>query len=164
MTVQVDNFYHDSGLSEDTIYHYRIRAFNHNQHSHFSNVQVVQTPLIPLDQPTNLVVNPVGIDGVDLSWDDIEGVDGFEIERSLDGSTNWSLVGTVTSGSAFSDRMLERGTTYYYRIRAFDPDQFSVFSAVVSATTAMTTSMSPIEQGYVPPAPRSRTARSRRFW
>ncbi|MEJ2599931.1 MAG: fibronectin type III domain-containing protein [Anaerolineales bacterium] len=73
---------------------------------------------------------------IDLSWsDNATGEDGFYIQRSEDGS-NWSLIDTVgTDGTAYSDFTVFPGTTYYYRVRAYNLSGASAFSNTASATT-----------------------------
>ncbi|MEN8241505.1 MAG: hypothetical protein ABFS17_06270 [Chloroflexota bacterium] len=57
---------------------------------------------------------------VQISWDAVDGISDYRIQRSLDpwaGSPVWADLGTSASNS-YQDTTAVEGTTYYYRIRA----------------------------------------------
>jgi hypothetical protein len=64
----------------------------------------------------------------------------YEVERSLDGSTGWTLVHTTAAGiRGWLDHSRTANTAYHYRVRAKDPGgSYSGYSAVGTATTATT--------------------------
>ena len=76
----------------------------------------------PPTTPTNLTAAPVSSSQINLNWtasiDDVRVV-GYEVERSLDGSTGWALIGTASSTS-YPSTGLSSGTTYFYRVRGYD--------------------------------------------
>ena len=86
--------------------------------------------------PSGLTATAAGTARIDLSWSDNSGdEDGFRLERSSDGST-FSLLATLGAGAtAYSDTGLGSGTTWWYRVRAFNAGGNSAFSNVASATT-----------------------------
>jgi len=98
-----------------------------------------QEEVASLDAPTNLDATAVSETQNDLSWQDNSADESaFHIERSPDGSTGWTEIGTVGANEAsYSDTGLDCGTTYHYRVRAFrDSDgQYSGYSNVDDATT-----------------------------
>ncbi|MCD7842282.1 MAG: hypothetical protein LUG56_07420, partial [Lachnospiraceae bacterium] len=74
---------------------------------------------------------------VTLKWSKVSGAEGYMIYRSTKKSSGYSLVGTVTSGSTvkYVDTTATKGTTYYYKIRAYKSNEagaytFSSYSAV----------------------------------
>jgi hypothetical protein len=93
----------------------------------------------PPDAPTNLDATAVSKTQIDLSWQDNSADESaFHIERSPDGSTGWTEIGTVGANEvSYSDTGLDCGTTYHYRVRAFrDSDgQYSGYSNVDDAAT-----------------------------
>jgi hypothetical protein len=74
--------------------------------------------------------------GVGLSWQDRSSDEsGFEVERSQDG-VSWEQIGATGAGTVrFSDRETLSGSTYYYRVRAFNGAGYSSFSNVEQIDT-----------------------------
>jgi hypothetical protein len=87
--------------------------------------------------PTSLSASAVSHSQIDLIWmDNSDNEDGFELERSLDGSTGWTLIATLGANiTNYSDTGLSDGTTYYYRVRSFNIAGNSSYSDEASATT-----------------------------
>ena len=72
-----------------------------------------------------------------ISWSDNAGNElGFRIERSRDGSTWAQLAQLGVNVKAFTDTGLSAGTTYYYRVYAFNGSGSSSYSNVASGRTA----------------------------
>jgi len=95
---------------------------------------------------TSGVISPIDLDAtavsqtqIDLSWhDNSSDESSFHIERSADGSTGWTEIGTVAANAiTYSDSALVSGTTHYYRARAYrgSDGQYSAYSNVDGATT-----------------------------
>lgn len=86
--------------------------------------------------PTGLAA--VGGDGsVDLNWDDnIESdLAGYNVYRSLDGSSFTLLNGGLVPASTYTDSSVTNGTTYWYEVTAVDTSSNeSTMSAMVFAT------------------------------
>ena len=84
--------------------------------------------------PTGATATPAAGLAMNVSWtDNSNNETGFKIERSTDGKT-FIQVGTVGANvTNFQDTGLASGTTYYYRVCAFDQDYGnSAYSNVVS--------------------------------
>jgi hypothetical protein len=85
---------------------------------------------------TGLVATAISATQIDLSWSAAVGADGYAIERSPDGTTGWTRVGTTPSGaSAFRDTGLDASTAYYYRVLATNTAGTSSPGDVAGATT-----------------------------
>jgi PKD repeat protein/endonuclease I len=91
------------------------------------------TPPLP---PVGLVA--VGGDGqVDLDWTDNTEPDlsGYNVQRSLDGSSFTQVNGALVVGSLYTDSSVSNGTTYWYAVTAVDTSSNeSGQSAMVFAT------------------------------
>ena len=87
--------------------------------------------------PSNLAAVAVSPSQINLTWlDNASTETGFELERSLNGTTGWSQIGTPAANAAsISDTGLTAGTTYYYRLRATNPVGDSANTSTASATT-----------------------------
>jgi hypothetical protein len=79
----------------------------------------VAIPQIP-DPPRGLTATATGSSTVALTWTDASDDEtGFEVERSVQGTSAWSQVATPPAGTvALDDEGLSPGTTYVYRVRA----------------------------------------------
>jgi hypothetical protein len=90
----------------------------------------------PPAPPSELAATAVSSTQIDLTWTDNSADEyGFEIERSSD-SSPWELVDTVGADvTTYPDTGLAPGTTYYYRVRAFNGSGVSAYSDPASATT-----------------------------
>ena len=110
----------DAGLLADTLYHYRVQAFNDTEPSSFSNQAAVTTS--SLHPPSRLTATAVSSSGIDLSWQDNSiNETGFRVQRQRDGSSDWVPVGTAPANATnFSDAGLLSGTRYRYRVQAFN--------------------------------------------
>jgi hypothetical protein len=86
--------------------------------------------------PTNLAGSAASSTQVNLSWTSAAGASSYSIERSANGSTGWTQVGTSPSGTTtYQDTGLTAGTIYYYRMRAVAGNMDSAYSNTVSVTT-----------------------------
>jgi hypothetical protein len=71
-----------------------------------------------------------------LSWSDNSGNEsGFKIERSTDGLIFTQIATTGANASSYTNSGLTSGTTYHYRVRAYNGAGDSAYSNVASATS-----------------------------
>jgi hypothetical protein len=93
---------------------------------------------IPL-APTSLValLLTVTTARIQLTWiDNADNEFEFRIERSDDGGTTWAQVGAVPKNTlGFTDLGLLAGTTYFYRVAAWNGKGYSTFAGPVSRDT-----------------------------
>lgn len=141
----------DPGRTTGTTYFYRVTALFRSTSlpvggatteqvvaSAASNVVSATPGLPPLLTPTNLVATANGAAQMNLSWADSNSDEtGFRIERSADGTTGWTQVGTAAANAtSFGDSGLTAATTYYYRVIAQRNLETSAPSNIANATTA----------------------------
>jgi subtilisin family serine protease len=85
--------------------------------------------------PTNLVAAPNGPSQIDLTWDDVTGETGYELEWSVDEAI-WNALGsTLADVTTFSDTGMNCDTTFYYRVFAVNGAATSPASNTASATS-----------------------------
>jgi len=128
--------YTDAALSSGTTYYYRVAAFVDGEDVVRSDVvsatTTVDTPAAPVLFSATSSATSVG-----LAWSDVDGELGYSIERSSDGTTGWTSIGSTDQDvTSYTDAGLASGTTYYYRVVAVTSDGgSSPASGVLSATT-----------------------------
>jgi hypothetical protein len=96
----------------------------------------VATPANFVAAPTNLTATAVSGNQINLAWtDNATNETSYSIERSTDGVTWGALTTLGANSTASSDTTVVAGTTYYYRVRAFNGSTPSDYSNQASATT-----------------------------
>jgi hypothetical protein len=95
----------------------------------------MNTTAVP-QAPTGLTGAPASSTEIDLAWHDVPGAVWYEVERSADGSSDWTPIALNAAGDAsFQDTGLTPGTTWFYRVLASNLVGGSDYSEIVSATT-----------------------------
>jgi parallel beta-helix repeat protein len=118
-------------------YFYRLKAYNENYFSHWSNTEDIIVDWLP-DTPRNLTVfsNPHG-NTLNLSWDlNIIDTIKYILEYKNETMTNWQQFDPISHPiSTYNHTGLDDGVIYDYRIQARDHrDQESSFSEIISGT------------------------------
>ena len=134
------NSYYNTGLTPSTQYFYRVRAVNANGNSAYSNVADATTsapPSTPPTAPTSLTATAASSSAINIAWTDNSSDEtGFELERSANGTTGWTLITTKAANvTTHSDTGLTAETAYYYRLRAVNAAGNSSYSNTDDATT-----------------------------
>jgi fibronectin type 3 domain-containing protein len=114
-------------------YQYGVEAFDAAIAAPASNAASIITPLAA---PTGLAASLSGLT-IKLTWTDTDSsATGYNVFRSTD-NVHFCQITTLSTGSAntYTDSSTTYGTTYYYKIQAFDVVTTSTTSAVVSKAT-----------------------------
>lgn len=132
--------YVDNALSPQTIYWYRVRAFNDNGRSDPTTpveAMTFEAAVDPPAAPENLMAMPSSIAEVRLTWTDASfNEERFEIERGDVRGGPFTIVGDAPADATeFVDGGLSASTTYFYRVRAVNAAGPSAFAGPISVTT-----------------------------
>ncbi|MBI2927274.1 MAG: fibronectin type III domain-containing protein [Verrucomicrobia bacterium] len=124
----------DLTVSNGTLYFYVVSALNAGGEGPFST-QVSALPLPPPAAPENLLVSVVSSSQLDLSWTDAA-IDetGYRVSRSLDGASFTEIAVLAADSTGQADSGLAPGTTYFYRVVAFNLMGDSVPAEAVAST------------------------------
>ena len=99
----------------------------------------------PPSAPTGLIATATSSSRIDLTWSNVSAELGYRVERSLSSSSGFQDIGSTQADvTSFQDTGLAAGTTYFYRVLAFNGGGPSPYSNVANATT---------QTGAQPPPP-----------
>jgi hypothetical protein len=90
--------------------------------------------------PTPLAVVAASTASANLSWtDNATNEIGYRVERSLNGVSGWTQRGgnLAANSTSYTDTGLSQGTTYYYRVYAYNGAGNSGYSNVSSVNTGI---------------------------
>lgn len=94
----------------------------------------------PFATPSGLSASPISTSSVQLNWSDNSTFEsGYRVERSLNGVSGWTQRGSdlAANSTSYTDTGLTQGTTYYYRVYAFNSGGNSAYSNLTSVNTGV---------------------------
>jgi len=129
----VGTTYTDTGLTNGVTYFYRVAAFNGGGNSAESN-QASTKPIAPPAIPTGLTAT-AGTGSVTLNWTASAGATSYNVYRgTVSGGESATPIAMGVAGTTYTDTGLTHGTTYYYRVAAFNAGGNSAEGNQASAT------------------------------
>jgi len=138
-TVGADvSVYTNTGLTGNTFYNYKVRAYNAAGNSAYCTESNATTPPMPPDAPSDLVSSTITASTILLEWvDNATNEDGFKLQRSLNGITYTNRATPAPDAGSYNDTGLTENTPYWYRIYAYNAGGNSGYAGPISATTLL---------------------------
>ena len=132
-------------LVPNTEYRYKICAYKQvnavNYWGEYSTEVVTKTQAKTLDKVQGLTVETVSSTSLELSWDPVEGADGYRIYRLNTATGKYQKIKTVKGEDKvlYKNDALLSATKYTYKVRAYaTADGTTIYGAYSPATSAET--------------------------
>ena len=124
--------YVNTGAAAGITYYYKVRAVNSAGTSAYSNIVSGRAKAAIPAAPRVTIGNSSASGKPQLTWAAVDGAAKYEIYRSTQQSTGFTLLGTTTSTS-YVNTGAAVGKTYYYKVRALNVDGAAgAYSSTVS--------------------------------
>jgi len=129
--------YIDKWAQPHTKHCYRVRAYNANSNSSYSNEACVTTSDIPPEPPSLLGLTVKSSSEIELSWkDNSDNESGFKVERAARGEDYKQIKTVGANTESYLDKDLAENRTYCYRVRAYNSAGSSPYTTERCATTS----------------------------
>jgi len=124
------------GLTENTIYYFRVREIDFNGLFHSYPISEFKTLQSSPAAPSELRFRVIEQKSVVLEWNDnSNNEDGFIVERSINNQNNYQqIIITAPNSTSLADYGLYPNAFYYYRVKSFNSRGESKYSKLKLAT------------------------------
>ncbi|OFX16289.1 MAG: hypothetical protein A2Z18_05550, partial [Armatimonadetes bacterium RBG_16_58_9] len=122
--------YSVTGLSAQTTYYFRVRAYNSAGSSTYSNKASATTYAVPPQAPSGLEATAVSSSTIELHWqDNSTNETGFAVECSSGDAGPYTQIAELGTGAtSYSDTDLAASSTWYYRVCGFNSAGSSAYA------------------------------------
>jgi titin len=128
-------------FDEGMTYYFRIRAVNMHGSSPYTDWTSVTSFYTAIPNKPYALKATAAAKSVTLKWgDDSNKEEGFEVERSTDGTNFGKVTTTAANTTTYVDGTVASNTKYWYRVRAVNPKGASAYTDTVSVMTPAATS------------------------
>lgn len=127
--------YTNTGLLSSTTYYYKVSAYNSSGEDSLS--PCVSATTVITDVPI-VSATATSSSSITVSWSSVSGALGYYVYRDTSPDGTYSKVGTVSSAStSYTNTGLLSGTTYYYKVSAYNSTGEGSLSPYAFATTPL---------------------------
>jgi subtilisin family serine protease len=134
-TTYIASDYPTSPIKPGTTYHFRVYALRGTDKSNYSNTASATTASLP-NAPSELTAEAISSTALRLKWkDNSNNEQGFKIQRKVNNGAFSELTKVNANVTTYTDSGLSAGTTYTYKVAAYNNGGTSAFSNEASAKT-----------------------------
>ncbi|MDZ4806706.1 MAG: M12 family metallo-peptidase [Bacteroidota bacterium] len=130
-----------SGLSQSTVYDWRVRTNCSSLSSAYSAVQFTTLTPAPCDAPIGLASSSITTSSATVSWAAVSGAVSYDVDYKTTASGTWTNAATATTGTSVNLSGLSQSTVYDWRVRTNCSSLSSAYSS--SQFTTVTASVCP---------------------
>jgi len=123
--------YENIGLTANTAYYYKVAAVNSGGESPQSSYVTATTLLAA---PTGVTAVANSTSSITISWSSVAGATGYRVYRSGTSDGTYTEVGS-SSSTSYTNTGLTAGTTFYYKVAAYNSGGEGSKSNMVSVAT-----------------------------
>ena len=127
--------YQATGLSANTTYYFKVAAYNAAGTGPQSSFILAATTEAAPITPTGITVTTVSHNSIMISWASVSNALGYNVYRSSTSTGTYTKIGTSITTTSYTDSGILAGTTYYYKVDAYNNGGSSSQSSAVLATT-----------------------------
>jgi fibronectin type 3 domain-containing protein len=119
--------------------YYKIRAYHLVAGNKiYGDYSTEVTDKTTLAVPTSVKASAASYNSVKITWKGVAGATSYQILRSTDAAGTYTVIGT-TGSKSYTNKNVDTGTPYYYKVCAVRAGKAYDASAVVHATTSLST-------------------------
>lgn len=130
-----------SGLTQGTLYDWRVRTNCASESSSYAQAQFTTTA--PCNAPTGLTSSSITTSSATVSWSAVSGAASYDVDYKLNSSGTWTNAATGATGTSVNLSSLTASSLYDWRVRAncgasgssgYSQAQFTTATASTCAT------------------------------
>lgn len=154
VVIQITNTPYPPYLKQENFYYYNdVKDLKIKSALIIPDIDVTLPPikLFPL-APSDLEAEAVSSTEIELTWEDNSANEtGFKLERSLTQTSGYAEIADLEANETrYEDDSLTPGTTYFYRIKAYNAVGDSAYSPLTSAQTPSSPGVKPPDDDTTP--------------
>jgi len=107
-----------TGLTEGSLYDYRVRANCAAATGAYTTAQFTTTAPASCNAPTGLVSTNITFNSATVSWAATAGAASYDVDYKLNADVNWTVAATATTSTAVAINGLSASSVYAWRVKS----------------------------------------------
>ncbi|MBO9202114.1 MULTISPECIES: reprolysin-like metallopeptidase [Niastella] len=127
-----------TGLTQGTVYDYRVRTNCSSGSSAYSTAQFTTTGTVTCTSPAGLGSSAITSTGATVSWTAVSGALSYDVDYKTNASSTWTNAATGTTSTSVAISGLTAATLYDWRVRTNCSGGSSAYASAQFTTTSTT--------------------------